>query len=196
MNKLKQLSLLGVATAFILSSCSVEKRVHLAGYHIDWKKNKHGNTKIDVDQNTAANQAQFENKIVEETISPIESVNTVEQIVTASTENTIILPQTNKIDLNKKVVKSIVKNALKTSEGRNILKEAIKTNSKKDNSKKEDLSKGLVILLCIIIPFVAVGLMTDWDIEKVLINILWSLLCGIPGIIHAFIIAKREGYLD
>lgn len=37
---MKKLSLLALGLAFIGTSCSVEKRVHTAGYHIDW----HGNT--------------------------------------------------------------------------------------------------------------------------------------------------------
>lgn len=48
-----------------------------------------------------------------------------------------------------------------------------------------------VLALCI--PWLAVGLVTDWDIKTVVINVLWTLLCGIPGVIHAFIIINREG---
>ncbi|MFT6002055.1 MAG: uncharacterized membrane protein YqaE (UPF0057 family), partial [Flavobacteriales bacterium] len=48
-------------------------------------------------------------------------------------------------------------------------------------------------VLALFIPWLAVGIVTDWDVKTVVINILWSLLCGIPGIIHAFIIVNREG---
>ena len=48
-------------------------------------------------------------------------------------------------------------------------------------------------VLALFIPWLAVGIVTNWDVETVVINILWTLLCGIPGIIHAFIILNREG---
>lgn len=53
----------------------------------------------------------------------------------------------------------------------------------------------LYVILCIFIPFVAVGLATDWDTKDVVINLLLCCLCGIPGIIHAFIVCKRERVL-
>lgn len=45
----------------------------------------------------------------------------------------------------------------------------------------------MLYLLAIFIPFVAVGLVTDWETDTVLISLLLSLLCYIPGVIHAFI---------
>lgn len=53
----------------------------------------------------------------------------------------------------------------------------------------------LYVILCIFIPFVAVGLATDWNVRDVVINILLCCLCGIPGIIHAFIVCNREGVI-
>ena len=57
---------------------------------------------------------------------------------------------------------------------------------------KDDVPVGLLYVLCFFIPWVAVGLATNWDIETVVYNILWSLLCGIPGIIHAFIVVRNN----
>ena len=48
----------------------------------------------------------------------------------------------------------------------------------------------LLYILAVLIPFVAVGIVTDWDLKTVLINILLSILCYIPGVIHAFIIIR------
>lgn len=48
----------------------------------------------------------------------------------------------------------------------------------------------LYYILAVVIPWLAVGLVTDWDVNKVLINLLLTLLCVIPGIIHAIITVK------
>ncbi len=61
----------------------------------------------------------------------------------------------------------------------------------KDDSADED-TKILLYILCFFLPPVAVGIATDWDISKVLVNILFCLLCGIPGIIHAIIVVKNH----
>ena len=61
-----------------------------------------------------------------------------------------------------------------------------------DGKKSDDVPVGLLYLLCFIFPFIAVGIVTDWDITAVIVNILWTFLCGIPGIIHALIIVGRN----
>ena len=97
-----------------------------------------------------------------------------------------------------------------TSQGQvskqNVLKEQIKTLTFKEKIKflrkirKETkidkkssvkaVPKVVLYILAIIIPPVAVGLHTDWG-EPTLWNLLWTLLFGIPGIIHAFYIILK-----
>lgn len=57
-------------------------------------------------------------------------------------------------------------------------------------SSPEDLDKTLYIVLAIFIPFVAVGIATDWQGSDWVVALLLSLLCGIPGIIYALIKMK------
>jgi uncharacterized membrane protein YqaE (UPF0057 family) len=52
------------------------------------------------------------------------------------------------------------------------------------------LEKGTYIILAILIPFVAVGLATDWEGNDWLVCLLLTCLCGIPGIIYALIKMK------
>ena len=61
-----------------------------------------------------------------------------------------------------------------------------------DSNLGGDVPTGLLYVLCFFIPWLAVGLATDWDLKKVIINILWTMLCGIPGIIHAFIVVSKN----
>ncbi|HAD14936.1 MAG TPA: hypothetical protein DCF33_21115, partial [Saprospirales bacterium] len=50
-----------------------------------------------------------------------------------------------------------------------------------------DLDKGVYIILAIFIPFVAVGLATDWQGKDWIIALLLSFLCGLPGIFYALV---------
>lgn len=71
------------------------------------------------------------------------------------------------------------------------LKAAQKMVKKQLKSASEPgIEKGVYIILAILIPFVAVGLATDWEGNDWLIALLLSLLCGIPGIIYALIKMK------
>jgi len=65
----------------------------------------------------------------------------------------------------------------------------ISASNTESNSTDDDML--LLLYLCaIFIPFVAVGIATDWELDKVLIAVLLSFLCWIPGVIYAFIIIR------
>lgn len=51
--------------------------------------------------------------------------------------------------------------------------------------------KALLIILAILIPWLAVGLATDWDVKQLIINLLLCLTC-IGGIIHALVVVNRN----
>ena len=89
--------------------------------------------------------------------------------------------QTISVNQNIKDAKQITKQEIKA------LKKAVKSQKKSD-----DVPIGLLYVLCFFVPFIVVGIVTDWDIPSVLINLLWTLLCGIPGVIHALIIVSRN----
>jgi uncharacterized membrane protein YqaE (UPF0057 family) len=55
----------------------------------------------------------------------------------------------------------------------------------------EPVDKTVYIILAIFIPFVAVGLATDWDGNDWIICLVLWLLCTIPGIIYAFVKMKN-----
>ena len=48
-----------------------------------------------------------------------------------------------------------------------------------------------LIILAILTPPLAVGIASDWDPDKVLIAILLTILCYIPGLIYALIQASK-----
>jgi uncharacterized membrane protein YqaE (UPF0057 family) len=69
------------------------------------------------------------------------------------------------------------------------VKEAVKAKISKKEASDDEI---LYYILAVIIPFLAVGLVTDWDIGQVILNIILCCLCGIPGIIHALIVVSKN----
>ena len=50
----------------------------------------------------------------------------------------------------------------------------------------------LEYIFAILIPPVGVGLHTNWAAKETLSNVAWTILGGIPGIIHAFVVLGRD----
>lgn len=67
---------------------------------------------------------------------------------------------------------------------------AVKKQIKSADSAAPGIEKGVYIILAIFIPFLAVGLATNWEGSDWLWALLLSFLCGIPGIIYALIKMK------
>lgn len=195
MKKTNKILGLIAATAIILSSCSMEKRQHLAGYHIEWKhkksdpiaktdkKDNENKTKtiFATTNNNQKTETQITNYITIPSSSEIietrlDETSNAKQLVASTLKSNQVITKKEHIPFKKLAVLKAAKKALKTP------------------AAGGDISKSVYIILAIFIPFVAVGLATDWGMETVW-NILWCLLCGIPGIIHAFIILKRKGIL-
>lgn len=93
MKKIKQLLLIGLALTFILSSCSMEKRHYMSGYHIQWKNAPYGRHEL------ASNN--IEKKITENKTTTAEQLkmqtNTIDSItttadanITASADNSVV----------------------------------------------------------------------------------------------------------
>jgi hypothetical protein len=118
MKKLKQLSFFGLALAFILSSCSIEKRKYMPGYAISW--NHHSNKqKIAEDKTETSQQAEAEKDVIDD--------NT-----TASLDNPIILPSSKPISFIHKVTKEINKQTAVKPSPSNFIKNHILKSKKND----------------------------------------------------------------
>ena len=191
MKKIFKIILVGLSVAVIAPSCSIEKRVYNSGYHITWNslKSNAKSTEATEAANTAKNDA-IQNSSKLHTIA---APSTIEKF-SAATENKATTKTAEKLIQNetkstasaapvasKKVLAKTqnVKALAKTV----AVKQAVK-NTPANNSDDELI---LLYLLAILIPFVAVGIVTDWDLADVFINLLLTFLCYIPGVIHAFI---------
>jgi uncharacterized membrane protein YqaE (UPF0057 family) len=129
-----------------------------------------------------------------------ESVVLIENVVsTVATETTQVSTKSERSSSKKSMVVS-------TNEKQNTIQKTVKQDVKANKNSKAEIRKALkenragddailYIILCILLPFVAVGLATDWDLTKTLICLLLSILFWIPGVIYAFIICSQEGVL-
>ena len=204
---MKKLLLAVLLVGFAISSCSIEKRLHQKGFNVEWNKNL-GSFKKDKKekQDYVSSEAVEEIAVVSNKTTKTPSVNNNSAIsvdgvtLNESNDASVFVEDITTNEVNSEV-SSVVNNtktekvnsSSKASSSKEVASNKTMNSTKivkKANNK--DVSKGLLYLLCFFIPWLAVGLATDWDMKTVLINLLWTLLCGIPGIIHAIIVVGRN----
>lgn len=181
----------------LLTSCSIDnltiaKRRYNDGFYV----HKSG-AKTNVDQSSQS--VTTENKI--ETATPEVVVVENNPVVTQSGDNATLPVVTFSSEKTTQAVPSQTAGVIvissddeqgsKIEERKTTISQATVASEPKA-SKGGDVPVWVLYLLAFFIPFVAVGLVTDWDVGQVLLNLLLCLLCGIPGIIHAFIVVARE----
>jgi len=66
--------------------------------------------------------------------------------------------------------------------------ERITENSEKNNSSGSGTPFIVLLILCIILPPAAVGLMKGWFTNEFWISVILTLLVWIPGVIYAFLL--------
>lgn len=199
---MKKILLVTASILFLVASCTVEKRVYRNGFNVQWHA-MNGHSKKD--KNTEITSLEEVETVAKVVISPKENIKTADvyelptqEIITVA-QNDEASIQANSVATTPQVVsvKGLANQTISANQKNNevqISKEEMKSLRKavKSSKKSDDVPVGLLYALCFFIPFVAVGIVTDWDISSVLINILWTALCGIPGIIHAIIIVGRN----
>ena len=76
-----------------------------------------------------------------------------------------------------------LKNAIKLKAAQKIVKRQLK--------RDEDISKGVYVLLAILgLGWLAMGLLTDFDGSDWIVNLVLTVLCWLPGLIHALVKMK------
>jgi uncharacterized membrane protein YqaE (UPF0057 family) len=200
---MKKILLVTASIIFLVASCTVEKRVYRNGFNVQWHA-MNGHSKKD--KNTEITSLEEVETVAKVVISPKENIKTADvyelptqEIITVA-QNDEASIQANSVATTPQVVsvKGMANQTIsanqKNNEVKQISKEEMKSLRKavKSSKKSDDVPVGLLYALCFFIPFIAVGIVTDWDIPTVLINLLWTILCGIPGIIHALIIVSRN----
>ena len=203
---MKKLLLAVLVVGFAISSCSIEKRLHQKGFNVEWNKNL-GSLKKDKKekQDFVSSEAVEEIAVVSHKTTKAHSANnsaiSVDGVTLNESNEASVFVEDNTTNEVNSVVSSVVNNTktekVNSSSNASSSKEVASNktmNSTKSVKKalKNDMPTGLLYLLCFLMPWLAVGFATNWDIKTVVINILWTFLCGIPGIIHAIIIVGRN----
>jgi uncharacterized membrane protein YqaE (UPF0057 family) len=203
---MKKILLVAASILFLVASCTVEKRVYRKGYNVQWhamngisKKDKQIEVNSEVEELAAA-QVVKAPKVNVATASTYEAK--LEETTTSVPQNDVASVEVAPIVLDSKSLANDIKGMAATTIQNSELNKAVKHVSKqqmktlrkalKIQSKSDDIPLVLLYVLCFIFPCIAVGIVTDWDNKTILINLLWSVLCGIPGIIHALIIVSRN----
>jgi len=202
MKKFALLLTAAFSMTLILDSCSVQKRYHRKGFTVNWnnasvnmKKNRkvvHTETIQDgVIMSNATKKENlirnYETPISMDVASALPSVYAPSLIdeTSQNTEKFQMRSEKSKTfkpvkELNNKEVKSTKKAAQK------IIK-AVKKNQQK-NSKTDTI---IYILLILLVPFgttISMYLYEGSWTSRVTANLLLTLLCGLPGLIHALVV--------
>lgn len=201
-------------TTLILASCSTtnevtsnrlfQKRKYQKGWHVNSSRSVDKSTKSTDDEVVASYT--INETISEEQLKETQSSSLTSPQLAESNENSIAAQAESVVENPEKVVSkvnnilekqrqsttnSLSENVVPESEFQNTTVSRDQSIRKLISEKSKDSSGDdmliLLYILAVLIPFVAVGIVTDWDLKKVLINILLCILCYIPGVIHAFI---------
>ncbi len=160
MKSIKQLSFIGLVITLVLTSCSMEKRVYMSGYHIEWNKTKHNHDKKELANNYNRKQKQ-QNKIV--TIGQTENeINTADNSpaitydnFTASLDNSVIIPSGKTTYFSKKE-NSVTSQTNQTLEKKTVVISKKISKVKKKAEKNSSAYGGgksqlVALLLCVFI---------------------------------------------
>ena len=202
MKKIVLLLIAAFTMTLVLDSCSVQKRYHRKGFTVNWN-----NTSVKMKKNRQVIQTE---NIQEETIvnndkKPQRLTKTYNERVTqdiAANVDVIHTPSVMKevehsykkenskaiLNQNTSSTKSVSKGSLKST--KKAVKKLIKSMKKnQQNDSKTDTI--IYLLLILLVPFgttIAMYLYEGSWTGRVTTNVLLTLLCGLPGFIHALVV--------
>ena len=195
---MKKILFLGISLSLIISACSIQKRVHNSGFHITWKNREHSSDKnefLSKTTNESENLVKISNDDNLDLAISADIENEPFVIINSPNSNESFSFTSTKKDRNETTVFSnknsksfSAKNDIKSFSKVSAIKKAVK---KVNGRGSSNIDINLLFILCFIFPLIAVGLATDWDLNRVLICFLLSLLCWVPGIVYALITVKE-----
>jgi TM2 domain-containing membrane protein YozV len=147
MRTLKQLFLVGAAAALLTSSCTMEKRVYMPGYHIEWNNSKTATARADVKTKDAQNKQSHMAPMLSVAPSALAISKPATEVLTASAEKNISMKMTSAKSFN-----LLRKASLLSGMSKKEVKHLVKNNSKKakEMTKKDGGGKSqlIALLLC------------------------------------------------
>lgn len=206
-NLLKIKSIAVISAALMLGACATSndvvsggvftKRKHNKGYHVNLASRNKTSQKTEkesiayAETPVAANEAidapVTYNAVTQDAVSITEPTREETKVVVAETPGSV--KEASETTASKTIQHYTKAEKKQIVQAAKEFKKQTKKAQKEGNSGPEPI---LLYILCFIIPPVAVGLATDWETKPVIINIILTLLCGIPGIIHAIIVVSKN----
>jgi TM2 domain-containing membrane protein YozV len=194
MKTIKQLSLLGLAILLILNSCTIEKRVHLPGYHVEWKNGmRHANKQGSVSEDNEAQIEKNQIKTVEQSEKEVNTTDIVlestvpEDNISASVDNEAVIITSQEIVAFDKKSNTIISKVKSTSETKSVTtRKEIKSKVKAEKYISNDgggKSQLVALLLCILIGVLGIHRFYLGYTGIGILMLLTGGLCGILVII-------------
>ncbi|MEJ6686801.1 MAG: YqaE/Pmp3 family membrane protein [Crocinitomicaceae bacterium] len=200
MKKYSLLLLVMFSITLLLDSCSVQKRYHRKGFTVNWNSTSVGMKKNRKVIHTEMVQQELDVTKSKKKPSLIKNYKSIIHNDVAMVENTIPAPSFKSIpELNTETAirNANVSNSILTAKDRSnhnlkanrksvkkVLTD-IKKNQKNKSSRTETV---LLVVLALFIPPLAVYLYEGFWTERCTINLILTLLCGLPGLIHALVV--------
>lgn len=178
------------AVTMLLASCTIQQRVYQPGLSIEWKGLHQKQTELNVEQ--AATEQTVTNELtaaVENVAVPSENVTA--PAVTETANQAVVVEKDQKVSAKqlKQAVKEFKKEVSALVANESVMASAQTAVSESESAKKPQ-EDWVYVLLILLVPFgttIAVYLHEgSWN-KKVTTNLILTLLCGIPGLIHALI---------
>jgi uncharacterized membrane protein YqaE (UPF0057 family) len=190
----------------ILDSCTVQKRYHRKGFNVNWNhtsigikrdKIKISNETIEEEIVVIKDSKSLENGLKNEVLAY--SIEETSDFASSNNEVSILesIKAENKLNTTKSVETKNEKKSTFNSRKKSIRKN-LNVRSKQVLESKKTLNSTMdgltiiLIVLCFILPPLAVAIATDLDLKPILWNLIWCLLGVIPGMIHALIHVSRN----
>jgi uncharacterized membrane protein YqaE (UPF0057 family) len=182
----------------VLDSCSVQKRYHRKGFTVNWnnasvkmKKNR----KVVNSENTE--ETIVSNSEKKEKLANNYHANRTNDMAAIAAGNTPIavdglnrsqetMSSREKTTNTTFSVKELANQNIKST--RKSAKKIIKTIKKEQKKQGSNTDTVLLVILALFIPPLAVYLYEGYWTERCTINLILTLLCGLPGLIHALIV--------
>lgn len=195
---MKKLNLiLVVLLAIMYSSCTVEKRQYMSGYHVEWH-HKNKDIKGKGQEESLEKAAAIAEKSTEE-IAAVESFESNSTpAVAANTDFVAEKAASEKAEARNVIQKAKYKALVKMADrvvpettvkmATQMKSESTSINAIQSASESSATDELLLIVLAIFLPPLAVYLYEGSWTKRCTVNLILSLLCGIPGIIHALIV--------
>jgi uncharacterized membrane protein YqaE (UPF0057 family) len=186
----KNLIIAVAAMTMLLASCTIQQRVYQPGLSIEWKGNHQGQTKSNIEQpapeQTAVNETQL--LMSNEVTAPIENFATT--IATEATVQPAVVEKEQIVSKKelKQAVKELKQNVSALVSNESAVAAAQSSADTVQNGSEPE--SWVYVLLILLVPFgttIAMYLHEGSWTKKVTANLILTLLCVIPGLIHALV---------